>query len=215
MDTHHRHHSSAADKSKKPASYSSIPFRNGPFQSLRDGPLPWILLVVSFAAYLATLQPWAFPGTPASLAAAVSGVLPNTSPSHFLWQRIVRLVGGSGPGMVFRMNLVSAVFGALSVFLCHRVMHRLLTLVLEPTQVGHLPTARYDEAVRVSARAARIGATASALALAFCLPFWIVSTRISPHPFYVCWLLLCAQLLLTFSRTRQTIWAVLWALKKD
>ena len=211
MDTHHRP-SSRSGRTTKPASYSSIPFRNGPFQSLRDGILPWIFLVVSFAVYYVTLQPWAFPGSSANLAAAVAGVIPNTSPANFLWIRIARLVGGEGAGMVYRMNLVSAVFGALSVFLFYRVMLRLLTLVLEPTQIGHIPAARYDEAVRVAAFAARLGAAAAALALAFCIPYWITATRVFPHTFYICWLLLCAQLLLTFSRTRQIVWAALWAL---
>ena len=202
---------SNSSSNEVPALYTSAPFRNHPFQTLRDGALAWILLLAAFATYFFTLQPGAFPGTPASLAAAATGAQPNLSPSHFIWNCLMALVAGSGSGMVYRMNLASAVFGALAVFLCYKVVLRLLTLAIEPTQVGRLPASRFEEGVRLAARASRIGATASALALAFCIPFWIAATRVYHHTFYVCWLLLCAQLLLTFSRTRNLTWAVLWA----
>ena len=198
-------------KSSGSTRYNTVPFLNGPFQSLRDGSDPWVFLVLALVAYLVTLQPWAFPGTPATLAAAATGAIPRTSPANGVWNALMRLVAGSGTQMVWRMNIASAVFGALSVCLCNSVVRRLLTLAVEPTQIGHLPAARHAEGTEVAARACRLGAAAASLALAFCLPFWLAATRVYPHTFNIFWILLSARLLLQFSRSRHLVWAVLWA----
>lgn len=205
--SHHHHHSSPKANPK----YNSVAFLNRPFQILKEDAAQWILLGVSFLVYLFTLQPWVTPGDSASLVAAILNVTPDEYSSHFLWKNLMRLIAGSGPGMVFRLNLSSALFGAFSVFFLYRVILRLLSLFIEPTQLGGLPTSRYEEACARGVKASRLGATTAAIALAFSIPFWIASTRALYHSFYVCWLLLCFQFLLSFSRSRRLYWALLWA----
>lgn len=191
--------------------FNNIAFLNAPFQALRNGWVPWVLFALALVAYYLTVQPGVFPGAPAGLAAPVLGARSDLSPMHFVWKRLVRFVAGDGLGMVHRANLLSAFFGAVSVGLCYAVMRHLLTLVIEPTQIGHLPAARQAEGTVLARRAASLGALASSLVLAFCLPFWISSTRVSMHTFYVAWLLLSALLMLLYMKRRATWLAFLWA----
>lgn len=191
--------------------YNAIAFLNAPYQSLRAGWVPWALFALALAVYGLTVQPGAFPGTSAALAAPALGAAPDLSPTHFLWKRLLVLVAGSGPGMVLRANWASAVFGAIAVGLCYSVTLRLLTLAIEPTQIGRLPAARLREGVAYGRNAARLGALSASLALMFALPFWISSTRVSQHPFYVAWLFLSAELMLLFLRRRSWPLAFLWA----
>ena len=192
--------------------YSTIAFLNAPFQALRSKWVPWVLFAFALVVYYLTVQPGVFPGAPASLAAPVLGARPDLSPMHFLWKRLVHLVAGEGVGMVYRTNLLSVFFGAASVGLCYSVMLHLLTLVIEPTQIGHLPAARQEEGMRLGRSAARLGALASSIVLAFCLPFWISATRVSMHTFYVAWLFLSGLLVLLFMKRRTAWLAFLWAL---
>ena len=191
--------------------YNTIAFLNAPFQSLRAGWVPWALFALALVAYGLTVQPGAFPGASATVAAPALGVVPDLYPTHYLWKHLLSLVAGSGRGMMLRANWMSVFFAASAVGLCYSVMLHLLTLVIEPTQIGHLPAARHPEGKRLARTAATIGALCSALALAFCLPFWISATRVEMHAFYIAWIFLSAQLLLLFMRYRTWPLAFLWA----
>ena len=191
--------------------YSNIAFLNAPFQSLRAGWVPWALFALALVVYGFTVQPDVFPGAPATAAASALGATPNLNPTHWLWKKLLALVAGSGAGMMLRANWVSVFFAAAAVGLCYSVMLGLLTLIIEPTQIGHLPAARHPEGARLARSAARLGALCASLALAFCLPFWISATRTEMHTFYVAWLLLSAQLILLFMRHRTWPLAFLWA----
>ncbi len=193
--------------------YSSLRSSTGEGSAPRgDLGIALLLGALAFLLYLWLIVPGAFPGEPARLAAAAVGVVPRTSAQHVLWNWLVAAVAGLGRAhLVFRANLLSAFLGGVSVGLLYLVMARLLTMVIDEHSVGRLPPARQAEGIRIARRAALLGGVASALALAFSIPFWIVSTQSYHHAFYIAWLLMSVLLLLQYLRTERLGWAVAFA----
>lgn len=172
-----------------------------------------LLGAATFLVYLWSIMPGAFPGEPASLVATAVGVKPSLTAQHVVWRWLVAVVANlATDNVVFRVNLLSAVFGALSVGSLYLVMARTLALAIDEGQVGHAAANQRHVSVRIARQGILLGGVTAALALAFAIPFWIASTQSYYHTFYICWLLLGILCLLQYVRTDRLGWALLFAL---
>ncbi|MBP7829355.1 MAG: tetratricopeptide repeat protein [Kiritimatiellae bacterium] len=148
------------------------------------------LFVLSFAVYLWTLCPGAFPGDPAHQVAMHSGLDPFPPMANPVWGRVVKFLGlFPFAGLLRRLNLFSALCGAGSVWLLYSLLSR----------VRHDRTAEEWEARVPPAAPQAFSGLVAALALAFSAPFWFVSTRAHPAAFDVFLLLFGVWVLLRFS----------------
>lgn len=172
----------------------------------------FLLGASAFLVYLWSIMPGAFPGDPASLVARAVGVKPQLSAEHAVWAWLASFVAGfRQDNIVFRVNFLSAVCGALSVGLLYLVVTRLLSQVIDETLSGRLPPARRALGAAVVRRAVLLGGVCASLALAYCIPFWIASTQSYYHTLYVAWLLGSVLLLLQYIRTGRIGWAILFS----
>ncbi|MDI6775401.1 MAG: tetratricopeptide repeat protein [Verrucomicrobiota bacterium] len=148
--------------------------------------------LAAFVVYAWTLSAGAFPGPTAMYMAQAAAGFPRVSPSDPLWWGLVWVVRRVNVGEVTtRLNLLSAVFGALAVWWTYTFSFRMTRETID-----------VDETNRVRALiAARLAGVGSALALAFCVPFWIVSNRLHPAPFHILMLLVTAWMTLVYART--------------
>jgi len=177
---------------------------------------PWVnagvallLGALAFIGYLMVLSPGAFPGEPASLVAGAVGVKPVLTAQHVVWRGLVGWIADwSRGGIMLRVNLFSAVCGALSVGLMYLLTTSLLGLALDDEQLGNIPTSQRHLARRIARTAAIFGGIIAALTLAFSIPFWIASTQAYYHAFYVAWLLFTGLCIARFAESDHLGWAV-------
>jgi len=166
----------------------------------------WGLGLGAFIAYICTLSAGAYPGASAALVTQYTGLFVRMTPPRPLWGVLVWVLSKMPLGaVVTRLNVLSAVCGALSVVLIYRVVAGAVLSCIEIT----------DRNRGRSRLAAQLGGGAAAVAMASCIPFWIVSTRTHTAAFDVLLLLVCARLILAYAtggRARTLIWfAVLYA----
>lgn len=144
----------------------------------------------ALVVYLTTLSPGAVPGESAGLVVRNSGLVPNLLPTHPVWGSITWLVSHVPfGGLALRLNVFSAICGALSVWLLYAVMARAVEHVIDPNAAD-------QKTVRI---AGHIAGVVSAGAFAFCAPFWIVSNRAATASFDVLLLLAAAWLLVRYA----------------
>ena len=152
------------------------------------------LFISVLILYLATLSRVFFPGDSARLVAEHLGVATFPAMTRSLWGWCVSalaLVSGSKSALV--LNAFSALCGAGSVWLMFALMLRL-----------RFERQRDDTAPRTSCTGAQIvSAVVAAMALATCLPVWIVATRAHPLSFDLLLSLLAFYLLVRFDETKR------------
>lgn len=162
-----------------------------------------LFALIAFVVYYLTLSRGPFPGVSAQLLAQHAGLDPLPALANPVWGVLVRFVDGLGVStLAFKMNLLSAVFGAGSVWLIYLI-------------TAGIPHNRTSEEVEIQfprRRIAMISGGTAALALAFCTPFWIVSTRAHPLAFDVFILLFAIYLVMRFHATRRIGFLVMAAL---
>ena len=157
---------------------------------------------VAFLVYLLTLAPGVYPGQSAQLMAVCTGVEPMVAPAHPLWTPIISwLSQGSWLALPVRLNLFSAVCGALSVMLLYRLVSFLVRQAIDDDIIS-------DRQAHVASVLA--GVTA-ALALAFGVPFWASATRLQYQSFDLFLLLALFYLLVLYVRTGWLWLALLFA----
>jgi tetratricopeptide (TPR) repeat protein len=124
--------------------------------------------LLAFAVYLVTLSDGLFPGESARLAAVRLGLMPQLAPGHALYH-LLGAPAAARPFLsaVYLLNALSALCGALCVWLLYDVVRIALRRSVE-AEDRDLPAVRL---------ACALGALSAAAALAFSIPFWIVSTR--------------------------------------
>ena len=174
--------------------------------SKRDNWLDLLLAVAcgtaAFLVYYLTLSPGVYPGQSAQLMANCTGVEPAVAPAHPLWTPVmVWLAHADFLALPVRMNLFSALCGALAVMLLYRLTAFLVRQVI------------YDETIsdlRTNIAAVLAGLTA-ALALAFSVPFWSASTRLQYQSFDLLLLLAVFYLLVLYARTGWLFFILLFA----
>lgn len=158
--------------------------------------LAWLLGLLAFSVYLLTLCPSVYPGDSAQAMAAVLGLVPAAA-AHPVWQLACRAVAHLPLfELPFRLNLFSALCGAMAVATLFKLTSRLLY------EFGHVDSSTYsmlfytysrEDAADQGAerakeggaaedtdyRAAILGGLVTALAFAFGAPFW--SAAVSLH----------------------------------
>ncbi|MGD9782670.1 MAG: tetratricopeptide repeat protein [Kiritimatiellia bacterium] len=142
------------------------------------------LFCVSLVLYLATMSWTAFPGLPTRMLATHLKLEFTPPATDSLWGLMVR-VATHLPGLALPgwMGLASAVCGAASVALLGRLVMRVGYVIRNEPGVDSL---------RREAQARRLSGLVSGLFLAFCVPFWVASTRSLPATFHVLLLLSAA-----------------------
>lgn len=167
-----------------------IEFKSIPAEKSRTD-LKWSLLIggATFLVYLVTVSPGVFPGGSATLMAQAAGIEPRSLPTHPLFFLIA---GGWAQVPLFslalRMNLFSAICGALSVALVYRLVAFFVYEIMTEEFV-----------LERAARVAKVSAVVAALAMAFSVPVWEASTRLSIQSFDLLLLLLAAALLMIYA----------------
>ena len=153
-----------------------------------------ILFLVSLIVYMLTLARDAVIGESARLIVQHTGLDPFPPLSHAVWGSLAQSVSIlSGSFAVVILNLLSAVFGALSVYLLYNLVVR----------IPHDRTAEEAESKFPAAPVQALSGLVAALVLAFCAPFWIVSTRAHTASFDVFLLLLVTWFLVRFLETKR------------
>jgi tetratricopeptide (TPR) repeat protein len=167
------------------------PFRGSQFV---DRVAAGLLTIVALLTYLTTLSPGLYPGASARLIVSKTGLMPPVSPVFPLWTAAAKLAAAIPVGsLATRYNALSAVFGALCVGLMYLVMVGTLALLVE----------KGSRSVLTTWVAVRLAGLTAALCLAFCAPFWIVSTRAHVASFDTALMLGVAWLLLVFAVHRK------------
>ncbi len=166
-----------------------------------------VLAIVSFIVYLITLSAGAFPGESSSLILEYTGILPQYLPTNPLWGGLVWIIKHIPVGdIALRLNFMSAVFGAVVVGLIYNLVSSVIRMLIIPES---------DRIKRQQFAAILAGVTA-ALYMAFCIPFWILSTRAHMATFDLMLLLICLKLFINWlhnsSRGKAVLLVFLFAL---
>ena len=150
------------------------------------GPL---LGMVALIVYSITLSRGPFPGESADLMVRELGLAPLMIGQNPLWSWLIDLVELLPLGSVaFRLNFLSAIFGAGSVWMLFRITADALWLAIPVTDLN----------VRAANRASILGGVVAALALMGCMPFWYAATRFHMALFDLVLLFVLARLFLRF-----------------
>ncbi len=164
-----------------------------------------LLFVLSFVVYWITLSPGGFPGESASLIAYHARLDPFDTLLQPIWGVLVRVLAAIPVGdLAYRLNLFSALCGALSVALLFVIV----------AQIPHDKTAEEKRSVFSASQCQCLSGLVSALFFAFSIPFWTVSTRAHYLSFEVLFMLFCTALFLLIwqrkSRRLLYLFAVLY-----
>ncbi len=157
--------------------------------------------VLSFIVYFVTLSVGAFPGRSVQLIVQHTGLFPKFSPSSPVWSAIVALLSNPFSGCVFRLNLFSAICGSLCVWLLYELMSRTILACVDTEE-----TSKPEAGI-----AARLAGIFASLALAFSIPFWIVSNRADNASFDILLLLGVTWLFSLYVRTGRIRYALIFA----
>lgn len=148
------------------------------------------LFLLALAVYFATLSKGACPGESAIQIAQYSGLTPRITPLFPLWTWLVGLVSMIPMGgLAIRLNILSAVCGALSVWLLYSIVKCSVYGIIEKENVGD----------KIATVAAMLAGIVSALFFAFCVSFWTVSNRAHMASFHILFALLCAWFFMRYA----------------
>ncbi len=162
----------------------------------------WIIGLVAFVVYCATLSKGAYPGHSAEFIVRNTGLLPRMNASMPLWHWLVQAIAAlPGDDLAFRINLFSALCGAGAVILLQRIVAAFIFDSISEFQASR----------RKRLLAARLAGVGSCLYLAFSIPFWLVSNRAHPGSFHVLLFLLVIELFCLYLRTSSIKNACLFA----
>ncbi len=147
------------------------------------------IVAMALMVYLATTSTGAVPGRSAALVASHMGLTPHFYPSSPVWTAIVYLVRLlTGSSFIHALNLLSAFFAAAAVGVLYNLMRE--GVLIYSDELAHAESERRLAAI--------IAGGASALCLAFCIPFWMVANRAHPAAFDILLLLVSARLLMAY-----------------
>ncbi|MCK5850214.1 MAG: DUF2723 domain-containing protein, partial [Kiritimatiellae bacterium] len=166
----------------------------------------WVLCVVlgvaGFVLFYSTLSVGPFPGLSARLISESAGLYPRLTPNHPLWSGLGWLLARVPFGeLSFRLNLFSALCGAVSLSLLYNIVTTTVRVTIEKGIRDVLPS-------RVASRLAGISAV---LFFAFCVPFWSACNRVSIASFDILLLLCLTRVFMVYAVSGKTIHALLFA----
>ena len=144
----------------------------------------------SAVVYVLTTAPGVYPGRSAYYAASAAGLMPRWSASFPLYNAVGRSIAWlPGGSLALRFGIFSAVCGGLAIWLFYYLVSTVIDSLVHSE----------GEDRPGGVMAARLAGMSSALFLAFCIPFWIVSNRAHMASFHVLLLLGAAWLFLRYS----------------
>ena len=153
-----------------------------------------VLCLVALIVYLVTLSAGAYPGASAGLIVESLDMFPKVLPSHPLWNSLAWFCSCiPWGGIASKLNLLSALCGAGAVWLLYGVVRIAVQKAIEPFSPNWYR----------SPFACRLAGVSSALFLAFCVPFWMVSTRAHTAAFNALILLVVVRLFIHWLGTRR------------
>lgn len=154
---------------------------------------PWVVGVGAFFLYVLTMVRDVVPGASIRILNTISGLYYLPVLPHYLYSSLAKLMVKALPGQaLFKLNLLSALFGALSLVLFFKILIRMPMFVVRD-KASPIPR-------NVSQTSKFIAILASSLFLVFCAPLWISSTRPDNHTFDLFLLLSCFWMVLRFIR---------------
>ncbi len=160
-------------------------------------------MALAALVFFLTLSPGVFPGQSAALMATYTGIEPQIAPAHPIWGALVGWIGGlDARNLAWRLNAFSALCGVACVGLLYLLVSSLLYRCID------------DDRARapLSVKASSLGGAVAAVALAFSVPLWMVSTRLHFQGFDLLLLLLLAHLFMAFTRRLNLALGLLFAL---
>jgi len=158
---------------------------------------------VALCVYLLTLSPGVYPGQSATLMATCAGLEPVVAPNHPLWMLLAaRLAEWNVFSLPVRMNLFSAVCGALSVGFMYRLLSFFVRKVVTEGTIN-------DKKVNV---AAILAGLTGAVAMGFSIPCWSVATRLHYQSFDLLFFLGTLYLVAIYIKTNRIVIFALFAL---
>jgi tetratricopeptide (TPR) repeat protein len=129
------------------------------------GPLVFLLCLIT---YLVTLSPGPYPGESARTVIQYSGIDPFAPLANPVYHLVARVAAAFPIGSIaMRLNVLNAVFGALSAWLIYATISRIPRNRTQEESSAHFSAERVQT----------ISGVAAALLFAFSVPVWIVSTR--------------------------------------
>ncbi len=147
---------------------------------------------IALLAYLLTLSPCAYPGESAMLITQHCGLLPKLTPDFPLWHGLVRLVAAIPfSSLAVRLNVLSALFGALATGLMYLLTADLLRAAMPPSTVN-----KHKLTVLI-----RLSALLASAYVAFSVAFWFSSNKAHPSTFHVAYAVCLATLLVDYAKT--------------
>ncbi len=150
------------------------------------------LFLVSLMVYCISLSAGAYPGESAQFVAGISGLFPAMSPGHPLWVMCATIMSYLPlGGIAARLNIFSALCGAAAVWLMFEVMVSAVLLAVEEDD-------RIQRMIDIAAWSAGVVA---AVCMAFCVPFWMVSTRAHFLGFDIMMLLVAFRIMCAAARS--------------
>ena len=152
------------------------------------------LFGLSLIVYLLTLCRGVFPGESARLTVQYTGLDFFSPMTHFIWGLFVTLLQKLPVfPLAIKLNAFSAVCGAGAVWLLYLIVSR----------IPHNRTSEELEVEIPPLPVQRLSGVTAALVFAFCIPFWVVSTRAHTASFDVMFLLYTVYLLFRFAETKK------------
>lgn len=161
----------------------------------------WGTAGLALLVFLLTLSAGVFPGQSASLMATYTGLEPMIAPAHPIWGAIVKWVSGV-PISAYRLNLFSALCGVVCVGLLYNLVSKMIHRVINPD----------NDMAENAVVASVLAGTVAAAALAFCVPFWMVSTRLHFQSFDFMLLLLMTHLFILFLKSGHILLGIVFSI---
>lgn len=161
----------------------------------------WLLFAAALIVYALTAPNYAAPGASAQWMVWSIGADIKETPTYPLFSLLGRTLAAA-PYLTLphRLNLLSALFGALAVAWVYSLVW-FITFELM----------REESSMSQASRLARFGGIVTALAVGTSLPLWHSATHFHPQIFEVALLLACFHLLTVYARTWRLPWLTLMA----
>lgn len=160
------------------------------------------LFVAVFLLYFLTLCPTIHPGPSANAVCDVKGIGLTPPTAHPIWLILGRLLGSFSSNTAYVLNLMSAVFGALTIALLYALL----------SQFSHTRTAEEEARYQTHPYLRQAAALSGALLVAFSRPFWEGSILAGFDTLNTFFLVLIVFLVARYAKTSKARYAIAFGL---
>ncbi len=167
-----------------------------------DGKIALAVFAVVLAIYLFTLCPGIYLGPSAEAVCDVKGAGLRPPVLHPAWLILGRVFSAFGSNTAFLLNVLSALFGALTVGLMYMVV----------SQFAHARTAEEEARYQTHPYFRQVAALCGVLLVAFSYPFWEGSVLAGPDTLNTFLLVLVVFLIARYAKTSKARYVMLFGL---